>query len=107
VFRTVGGQPSLWESLLPPQACRPPEELERVDAMLDDTVLFGPFFDPRIGRPSTPMETYLRLMFLKFRYGHANRPARRWWYPLVVPAMSACSRSRGRRAQPRPFRPER
>ena len=32
---------------------------------------FGPFeefFDPRIGRPSTPMEMYLRLMFLKFRY---------------------------------------
>jgi transposase, IS5 family len=27
-----------------------------------------PFFDPRIGRPCTPMETYLRLMFLKFRY---------------------------------------
>ena len=29
---------------------------------------FVPFFDLRIGRPSTPMETYLRLMFLKFRY---------------------------------------
>lgn len=29
---------------------------------------FVAFFDPRIGRPSTPMETYLRLMFLKFRY---------------------------------------
>src|SRR6187549_2607645 len=29
---------------------------------------FTPFFDPRLGRPSTPMETYLRLMFLKFRY---------------------------------------
>jgi IS5 family transposase len=28
---------------------------------------FSPFFDPRQGRPSTPMETYLRLMFLKFR----------------------------------------
>jgi len=27
-----------------------------------------PFFDLRIGRPSTPMETYLRLMLLKFRY---------------------------------------
>ena len=47
--------------------------------MLDDPVFFGPFepfFDPRIGRPSTAMETYLRLMFLKFRYGpgfpHAN-----------------------------------
>jgi IS5 family transposase len=45
--------------------------LARVDALLDDEVFFGPFepfFDPRIGRPSTPMEVYLRLMFLKFRY---------------------------------------
>jgi Transposase domain (DUF772) len=42
-----------------------------VDVLLDDPVFFAPFtpfFDPRIGRPSTPMETYLRLMFLKFRY---------------------------------------
>jgi transposase, IS5 family len=29
---------------------------------------FAPYFDARIGRPSIPMETYLRLMFLKFRY---------------------------------------
>ena len=29
---------------------------------------FVPFCDPRLGPPSTPMETYLRLMFLKFRY---------------------------------------
>jgi IS5 family transposase len=29
---------------------------------------FAPVFDPRMGRPSIPMETYLRLMFLKFRY---------------------------------------
>ena len=46
-------------------------ELARVDALLDDPVFFAPFvpfFDPRMGRPSTPMETYLRLMFLKFRY---------------------------------------
>ena len=52
-----------------------PEELARVDALLDDPVFFAPFvpfFDPRVGRPSTPMEVYLRLMFLKFRYrlGH-------------------------------------
>ncbi len=48
-----------------------PVELGRVDALLDDPVFFTPFvsfFDPRIGRPSIPMETYLRLMFLKFRY---------------------------------------
>jgi len=72
VFRTVGDQPSLFESVLPEQLLRLPEQLARVDAMLDDPVFFAPFvafFDPRIGRPSTPMETYLRLMFLKFRYG--------------------------------------
>ncbi len=71
VFRTVGDQCSLWESILPEELQRLPEELARVDALLDDPAFFAPFapfFDPRIGRPSTPMETYLRLMFLKFRY---------------------------------------
>lgn len=71
MFRTVGDQLSLFESTLPEQLLRLPEELARVDAMLDDPAFFAPFvsyFDPRIGRPSTPMETYLRLMFLKFRY---------------------------------------
>ena len=71
VFRTVGDQCSLWESILPEEVQRLPEELARVDALLDDPAFFAPFapfFDPRIGRPSTPMETYLRLMFLKFRY---------------------------------------
>src|ERR1700758_1905802 len=71
VFRTVGDQCSLWESLLPDEVRRLPEQLARVDALLDDPAFFAPFvafFDPRIGRPSTPMETYLRLMFLKFRY---------------------------------------
>jgi transposase, IS5 family len=29
---------------------------------------FAPFFGPQMGRPSTPVECYLRLMFLKFRY---------------------------------------
>ena len=71
VFRTVGDQCSLWESILPEELQRLPEELARVDALLDDEAFFAPFvpfFDPRMGRPSTPMETYLRLMFLKFRY---------------------------------------
>jgi len=48
-----------------------PGELTRADVLLDDPVFFTPFvpfFDPRLGRPSTPMETYLRLMFLKSRY---------------------------------------
>ena len=39
--------------------------------LLDDPRFFEPFrkhFDPRWGRPSIPIETYLRLMFLKYRY---------------------------------------
>ena len=71
MFRTVGDQPSLWESMLPPEVLRVPAELARVDALLDDPVFFvpfAPFFDPVWGRPSIPMECYLRLMFLKFRY---------------------------------------
>jgi IS5 family transposase len=58
--------------MLPAEVLRLPEELARVDALLDDRAFwapFVPFFDPRVGRPSTPMESYLRLMFLKFRYG--------------------------------------
>jgi IS5 family transposase len=61
----------LWDSILPPELLVLPVGLGRVDALLDDPVFFAPFaayFDARIGRPSIPMETYLRLMFLKFRY---------------------------------------
>jgi len=71
VLRTVNDQPTLWESILPAELLVLPVELARVDALLDDPVFFAPFaafFDARIGRPSIPMETYVRLMFLKFRY---------------------------------------
>jgi IS5 family transposase len=71
VLRTVNDQPTLWDSILPVELLVLPGELARVDGLLDDPVFFAPFvpfFDARIGRPSIPMETYLRLMFLKFRY---------------------------------------
>jgi hypothetical protein len=71
VFRTIGGPVPAWESLLPPELLRLPEELARVDALLDDPAFFAPFaphFQPVLGRPSTPVECYLRLMFGKFRY---------------------------------------
>jgi transposase, IS5 family len=71
VFRTIGDRPSVWESRLPAELLRLPDELARVDALLDDPVFFAPFapyFHPVIGRPSTPVECYLRLMFLKYRY---------------------------------------
>ena len=71
MLRTVNDQPTLWDSILPAEALVLSAELARVDALLDDSVFFAsfvPHFDPRQGRPSIPMETYLRLMFLKFRY---------------------------------------
>lgn len=48
-----------------------PPELARVDALLDDPTSFEPYrahFDPDHGRRSTPIETYLSMMFLKSRY---------------------------------------
>ena len=71
MLRTVSDQPTLWDAILPSELLVLPAELARVDALLDDPVFFAPFaeyFDARIGRPSIPVETYLRLMFLKFRY---------------------------------------
>jgi transposase, IS5 family len=71
VFRTVNEQATLWDAILPAELLVLSTELSRVDALLDDPVFFAPFagyFDARVGRPSIPMETYLRLMFLKFRY---------------------------------------
>ena len=71
MLRTVNDQSTLWDAILPPELLVLPIELGRVDALLDDPAFFAPFaahFDARIGRPSIPIETYLRLMFLKFRY---------------------------------------
>jgi transposase, IS5 family len=61
----------LWETVLPPEALAMPAELARVDELLDDPAFFEPFrpyFHPRLGRKSVPMETFLRLMYLKYRY---------------------------------------
>jgi IS5 family transposase len=50
VFRTVDDQLSLWESLLPEEeVLQRPEELGRVDALLD-----GPAFPALFARISTP-----------------------------------------------------
>jgi transposase, IS5 family len=71
MLRTVGGQPTLWESILPALLLGMPAELEAVDRLLDDPRFFEPyrgFFHPVLGRPSIPIECYLRLMFLKYRY---------------------------------------
>lgn len=71
MLRTVNAQPTLWEAILPEMCLGMPAELEAVDRLLDDPAFFEPFrahFHAALGRPSVPIETYLRLMFLKYRY---------------------------------------
>src|SRR6185437_5840989 len=48
------------------------QELEKVDELLSDAQLLRPFeevFDPSVGRPGTAVGIYLRMMYLKFRWG--------------------------------------
>ena len=62
MLRTYGPGPSLWESVLPKEALVMPDELAKVDDLLDDPVFFEPFrpfFHPTAGRRS----------ILKYRYG--------------------------------------
>ena len=59
------------ETILPPGYQDLPRELAAVDGLLDDPVFFQPYrahFSAEFGRPSIPIETYLRIMFLKHRY---------------------------------------
>jgi len=65
-------KPSLWESVLPPELFQMNEGLTRIDKLLDDERFFDPFrerFCTHMGRPTTAVATYLRLMYLKHRYG--------------------------------------
>ena len=48
------------------------EELRKVDDLLSQSKLLKPFeevFDESLGRPGTPVGIYLRMMYLKFRWG--------------------------------------
>src|SRR5512135_510494 len=68
---TTNPQRTLWEALLPPGYEGLPPRLARVDALLDDPVFVEPYrahFSAALGRPSIPIETYLRMMFLKHTY---------------------------------------
>jgi IS5 family transposase len=62
---------SLWEAVLPAELRELPPELGRVDAILEDDRFLAAFrsrLTATTGRPTIPIETYLRLMFLKHRY---------------------------------------
>jgi len=64
--------PSLWESVLPPELFQMNEELTKVDKLLDDERFLAAYrerFGTRMGRPTTALATYMRMMYLKHRYG--------------------------------------
>jgi transposase, IS5 family len=72
VLRETDPQATIWELLLPQGAKRLPAELAKIDASLDDErfiALWRALFDRRLGRPSVPVDTLLRLLYLKHRYG--------------------------------------
>lgn len=71
MLRLRDGQGDLFDSMMPPTAKVLSDELASVDALLDDERFLEPFvarFACPIGRPTIPIETYLRLMYLKHRY---------------------------------------
>src|SRR4051794_22755305 len=62
---------SLWEAVLPEELRVLPAELAAVDAVLAEDRFLVPFrrrLTATTGRPTIPIETYLRLMYLRHRY---------------------------------------
>ena len=84
---------TLWDELLPVEACRLPEDLARIDELLGDPALLRPIAAHwrrevertgravlTDGRPTIAMETYVRLMVVKQRSG--------WGYETLVREVS-------------------
>jgi IS5 family transposase len=67
----------LWDAILPEQCRSLPAGLAEIDELLDDPRFFDPFrpfFHATLGRRSIPMEWFLRLMYLRFRYKLGYEP---------------------------------
>lgn len=70
--KTISQQMSFGDGFIDPSLYQLDEELEKVDELLSQGQLLKPFeelFDPSMGRPGTPAGIYLRMMYLKFRWG--------------------------------------
>ena len=65
-------QMSFGDGFIDPSLYELDEELKKVDELLSNGQLLKPFeelFDENMGRPGTPVGIYLRMMYLKFRWG--------------------------------------
>ncbi|MET9336315.1 ISNCY family transposase [Nonomuraea sp. NPDC003804] len=71
MLRVSGQQIALWETLLPEEVTRLPQELARIDVYLDDERFIAPWrsmFHAQLGRPSVPVSCLVRMLYLKHRY---------------------------------------
>ena len=70
--KAISQQMSFGDGFIDPSLYELDEELKKVDELLSQGQLLKPFeevFDPDMGRPATPAGIYLRMMYLKFRWG--------------------------------------
>lgn len=70
--KAISQQMSFGDGLIDPSLYQLDEELKKVDELLSQGQLLKPFeevFDQSMGRPGTPAGVYLRMMYLKFRWG--------------------------------------
>ena len=70
--RAISQQMSFGDGFIDPSLYKLDEELKKVDELLSQGPLLKPFeevFDESMGRPGTPAGIYLRMMYLKFRWG--------------------------------------
>ena len=71
MLRLRDGQAELFDAVMPAEVRTLSLELAAVDQLLDDDRFLAPFvarFACPVGRPTIPIETYLRLMYLKHRH---------------------------------------
>jgi transposase, IS5 family len=70
--RAISQQMSFGDGFIDPSLYQLDEELKKIDELLSHSPLLKPFeevFDENMGRPGTPAGIYLRMMYLKFRWG--------------------------------------
>ena len=70
--KAISQQLSFGDGFIDPSLYQLDEELKKVDELLSHGNLLKPFeevFDESMGRPGTPAGVYLRMMYLKFRWG--------------------------------------
>ena len=70
--KAISQQLSFGDGFIDPSLYQLDQELMKLDELLSQEQLLKPFeelFDPSMGRPGTPAGVYLRMMYLKFRWG--------------------------------------